>query len=46
VTFSNPHPAWASLAPGDTIDIAFKVESETPIRRGLLLLRGVDLMPG
>jgi len=46
VTFSSPHPAWASLKPGDTIDIAFKVEPDTPIRRGTLLLRGVDLRPG
>ncbi|MGC8893597.1 MAG: single-stranded-DNA-specific exonuclease RecJ [candidate division WOR-3 bacterium] len=46
ITFSNPHPAWASLNPGDLIDIVFKVEADTPIRRGTLLLRGLDLMPG
>ena len=46
ITFSNPHPSWTSFSPGDTIDIAFKVEADTPIRRGALLLRGVDMMPG
>ncbi len=46
VTFSGPHPAWASFNPGDIVDIVFKVEADTPIRRGTLLLRGVDMRPG
>ncbi len=46
VSFSTPHPAWVSLRPGDMVDIVFKVEADTPIRRGTLLLRGVDMLPG
>lgn len=46
ITFSSPHPAWASFNPGDIVDIVFKVDADTPIRRGTLLLRGVDMRPG
>ncbi len=43
VGFRNSDGELAELKPGDTVDIAFHVETETPMRRGMVLLKGIDL---
>ena len=43
VTLREPDPEAQALAPGDAVDLVFTAETETPMRRGVVLLKGVDV---